>query len=263
MSWTQVTGGTSPPPLFLECHSTCLNPIKALCKLETQAGSSGYLLVLEPPKTSLTCKLPCLLKLPPTSVGWSATFFRLLLPSTCRVQFQISPGKLLRVQNCNSGQISGWCPCFLLGSSLKGLPGGALRLGRASWHMASTVGDVWQDLQLNRDYCRGCKAHRWVSPPPGPAAGQSSLTGLCVPARPQVNPEGSVRGWLVSALRPHRWWGPGLVGSGVGGSPRASRVGVVSRQGGGARRPVGSVVATPVGGRARRGRTGPLPLGSL
>lgn len=61
-------------------------------------GGLRHLYFLQLPKTSLLCKFPCLLKLPPTNLEWSGSFFILSLISTYRGQFQISPGKLRRFQ---------------------------------------------------------------------------------------------------------------------------------------------------------------------
>ena len=44
-------------------------------------GHCEDLFTFQSPKTSLTGKLPCLLKLPPTNPEWSASFFGLSLPS--------------------------------------------------------------------------------------------------------------------------------------------------------------------------------------
>lgn len=55
-----------------------LNPVKAFIQtLKILAGRCRDLLVLQPLKTSLIHKFPCLLKLPPTNLEWSASFFGL------------------------------------------------------------------------------------------------------------------------------------------------------------------------------------------
>ena len=55
-----------------------LNPVKAFIQtLKILAGRCRDLLVLQPLKTSLIHKSPCLLKLLPTNLEWSASFFGL------------------------------------------------------------------------------------------------------------------------------------------------------------------------------------------
>lgn len=102
MSWTLTIRGSSPvSPVLGMYHSShngssfqglglkrkmcCWNHLddwtqrRSLYKI--LAGRYRDLFVLPSPKTSLTCKLPCLLKLPPTSLAWPTSFFDLSLPS--------------------------------------------------------------------------------------------------------------------------------------------------------------------------------------
>ena len=53
------------------------------------------------PKTSLVHMFPCLLKLPPTKLMWSASLCGLSLPSTHGCWFQILPRKLGRTMQSN------------------------------------------------------------------------------------------------------------------------------------------------------------------
>ena len=71
--------------------------IRYLYKLKILVGRWGDLLILQPPKTSL-CTSSLLISLPPSSLEYWASFFCLSLLSFSGVQFQISPGKLLRFQ---------------------------------------------------------------------------------------------------------------------------------------------------------------------
>lgn len=47
--------------------------------------------ILQPPKTTLGCKFPCLLNSPPTNLEWATSFLGLFLPSVYGDQFQIIP----------------------------------------------------------------------------------------------------------------------------------------------------------------------------
>ena len=49
------------------------------------------------PQPSLVCQFPYLLKLPPTSLEWSASFLASFMPSVYWSQFGVSPGKLSRL----------------------------------------------------------------------------------------------------------------------------------------------------------------------
>lgn len=121
ISCTWAIGGSSPPPLSLECGLpllspfpeaaartqpwdndvvmrlsgwyTWLNPVKT--SIETFKIWQWDLLISLLPKTSLIYKFLLFLK-PVTYPGVAACFFRLLLPSEYWGQFQITPEKLQR-----------------------------------------------------------------------------------------------------------------------------------------------------------------------
>ena len=74
-------------------------PKKTRCACINFKNSGGYVrrstcLVL--PKTSLICKFPCLLNLPPTNLEGAASFLGLSLPSMYGGYFQILPRKFPR-----------------------------------------------------------------------------------------------------------------------------------------------------------------------
>ena len=90
-------------PSFLEFHLTftwveCMTEprVQALWKLSDLGGwvwRSPHLI----PQPSLVCQFPYLLKLPPTSLKWSASFLRSFMPSMYWSQFGVSSGKLSRL----------------------------------------------------------------------------------------------------------------------------------------------------------------------
>lgn len=70
-----------------------MNPVKACTEtFKFPSGRCGDLLVLKLPKTSLIGKVPCLLDLPPTNLGWPASFLDFLLPSMYTASFRFHPG---------------------------------------------------------------------------------------------------------------------------------------------------------------------------
>lgn len=81
-------------------HLDCVrnNPVKvSTYKLvKILVGQYGDLFILQPPKADLIYRFPCWLKLPPTNLKWSASFFSLSLPFVHGVHFQISPRELPR-----------------------------------------------------------------------------------------------------------------------------------------------------------------------
>ena len=81
---------------------TWLNPVRASVHFYDLVGGCRKLFILQPPKTILICKLPCLLNLPLTNLEWSAFFFGLSLPSMYGGQFQITPGRLPKRWRPNS-----------------------------------------------------------------------------------------------------------------------------------------------------------------
>ena len=60
---------------------TPLRPLHKLSRFWWVMGGCRDLLIFLSPKISLICKFPSSLKLPPTSLEWSASFFCLSLPS--------------------------------------------------------------------------------------------------------------------------------------------------------------------------------------
>lgn len=61
-----------------------MSPTSAFYKMP--AGRCRDLLSLQQPKTSLQCKFPCFLNMPPTNLEHSASFFGLFLPSACKAE---------------------------------------------------------------------------------------------------------------------------------------------------------------------------------
>lgn len=55
-------------------------------------GRCRDLLILQPPKTGLLCKSPCLLNLLPINLEWPASFFSPSLPSSMAASFRFHPG---------------------------------------------------------------------------------------------------------------------------------------------------------------------------
>ena len=123
VSWTPVMGGSSPPPLSLDCafylpslvpeaakgrspeikHGVVTIWMVVVTELSYgfQINSWGILegrcrdrLILQPPKTSLIYKFPCLLYLLSPDLEWLASFFDLSLPSIYGTQFLIIPRNL-------------------------------------------------------------------------------------------------------------------------------------------------------------------------
>ena len=80
------------------------NPLEASIEtFKILVGGRRNLLVLGLPKSSLLRKFPCSLKLPPSSMGQPASFFRLSLASVYGGQFQITiSGKLPKMLQSNN-----------------------------------------------------------------------------------------------------------------------------------------------------------------
>ena len=90
-TWRMRAGGSN---VLVRPSAWCVRdwtPLRPLHKLLRFCGCEWKIFVLRPPGTSLACKFPCLLNMPPTNQKWSA--FSPSLSALCtEFSFKFHPG---------------------------------------------------------------------------------------------------------------------------------------------------------------------------